>query len=290
MPIERKRGALSNQEQDFILKNYHEMTVAEMAEQLNRNQDPILRFMKNNSLEHRDIAEPDELKQKQRVKNLLQKKYWFPNVKAQLLRDGEIDELEIFMNKWIDMFIQFKEDVLALEEAQMNELCMLYISLERIRKQEVKNIKRLAEIEKELADEYDQGPNRDDALIQRLEGEFARCQANSMSFFSQIKATNHDIQKLNEDLKGTRNQRFAKIDSGDKTFVGLIRRLQDDLKRKQVSREAELVRIATEKKRAELYEYHQYGDNKLDIPILNYESAKKIREEGTEEVKDEPGL
>lgn len=282
MAVERKRGALSNQEQDFILANYQEMTVAEIAEHLKRNPDPIIRFMKNNSLEHRDLSEPDEVKQRQRIKNLLQKKYWFPGVKAQLIRDSEVDEVEIFVNKWVDMFIQFKEDVLALEESQMNELCMLYISLERIRRQEVKNIKKIAELEASLADEYEKGNGRDDALIQRWEGELARCQGNSVSFFSQIKATNHDIQKLNEDLKGTRNQRFAKIDSGDKTFVGLIRRLQDEYKRKQVSREAELLRIATEKKRAELYDYHQYGDNKLDVPILNYDSAKKIREEGTE--------
>jgi hypothetical protein len=143
----------------------------------------------------------------------------------------------------------------------------------------VKNIKKITELEKRITDEYQYAPDSRDPMLPQWEVELQMCKAMTSSFGNQIKQINADIQKYNKDLKVTRDQRYNKVDSGDKTFASLIRRLQDEKQRTQISREAELIRIATEKKRIELEGFHQYGSGEIDIPILNKNSAKKLSEE-----------
>lgn len=280
MSEKKKTGPLSNQEQDFLFSKHTELSVEEMAAALNRNAEPILKFLQNNNLDHGELKLSDLEKTRTRLKKVIQKKYYFNSIKAQLIIEGEYDELEVFTNKWIDMMIQFKEDVLAMEENQMNELILLQINLERIRRQEAKNLKKISELERKLEKEYDLDEAiRDIVAITRWEAELDLARSSCSSYISQIKTVNQDIYALNKSLKGTRDQRLDKIDEGDKTFIGLIHRLQDDTKRRQIARETELIRLASKKKQDELYSFHTYGDGTVDIPILNVESAKKLKED-----------
>ena len=48
--------------------------------------------------------------------------------------------------------------------------------------------------------------------------------------------------------------------------------LEDETVREKEGREMEILSMATEKARAQLYEYHQYADNNVDSPILTPES------------------
>lgn len=277
-----KAGILSNSEKEYITTHLDVMTIDEICENLNRGRLPVLNFIKNNTLETPEVKMSDEEKQRTKLRKYLMKKYYFANIKAQLLVDDESDEVELFINKWIDMMIQFKEDVLALEEAQMNELIYLSINMERVRKQEINNIRKINRLEKEIEREYNVPQvNRDLMELARMETEIMMARTASTSYITQIKNINSDINKLHQDLKSTRNQRFTKVESDSKTFTNLVRKLQDDKIRGEVEREVELMRLATNKERDKLYDYHTYGDGMVDCPIFNHESAKKVRETKT---------
>ena len=275
----RKSGILSNIEIDYITCHYQTLSLAEICTELNRNPGIVARFMKENGLDSAELNIHEDEKQRLKLRKILQAKYYFPNIKSQLIMSDESDEIELYINKWIDMMVQFREDVLSLEEAQMNELILLSINMERVRRQEAKNLMRISALEKKLELEYQFPVETRNEDLPRWETELMMARTSATSYISQIKNINTDVNKINYDLKATRDQRFKKIESDAKTFQNLIRKLQDDTIRATTERGAELMKMATEKQREKLYDFHQYeGGDGLDIPILNHVSAAKLKD------------
>lgn len=276
----KKVGALSTKEMQCIVDNAERLTPEEIGERLGRKPETIVRFLKTKGMLFKNsfADDPDRL----RIRKILENKYYFKLVKEQLIPGSS--ELEMFINGWIDLYIQFKEDISSSEEHDIKEMLMLRIQSERIRVQEVENLARIKDIELLLRIEYRKDiTQRDVPLITSLETELNLRRSNITAYINQIKIINSDIKDLAKSLKGTRDQRFSKVDSGDKTFASLIRRLQDDKKREDVSREAELIKIATEKKRAELESFHTFADGEIDCVILNENSAKLFQEDMNEQ-------
>ncbi len=280
MAIDRKRGALSNDERDFILNNHATLSLTELCEALNRNKEPILRYMSENSLRHIELTMSDDDRRKIKIKKVVEKKYWFKGVQQQLISTNDYDEAEIFLNKFVDMYMQFKEDVLPLEEEQMKELILLTINMDRIRIEEAKNQRRIKGLEDKIEQEYELPVNaRNIQDLERWENELQIARGNVRTYIDQIKNINHDVNNLHKSLKATRDQRFSKVESGSKTFAGLIRELQDNKKRAALEREAELMRLAADKEYKRLSEYHEYGGGTgVDIPILNSETYNRLKE------------
>lgn len=278
---DRKRGALSKEERDFIVNNHAALSLDEMCEGLNRNKEPILRYMQENNLHHIEMSLSEEDRRRIKVKKIVEKRYWYKSIESQLISDSSFNEMDIFVNKWVDMYCQFKEDVLPLEESQMNELILLSINLERVRRQEANNIKKINELEFKIEREYSRPePARDLPALSRWEMELDLARGSSASYINQIKIINHDVQDLHKSLKGTRDQRFNKVESGTKTFTGLIQLLQNDKKREHMEREAELMRMAAAREYNNLGDYHQYIDKEVDLPILNSENLEKLKDKG----------
>lgn len=48
--------------------------------------------------------------------------------------------------------------------------------------------------------------------------------------------------------------------------------LEEEDVREREGREMAILAMATDKAREQLYNYHQYQDNKVDIPVLNNDS------------------
>lgn len=270
-----RTGPLSTEEKKYIAENCSFVPSNELAEKMGRTLQIVQNYIQQARLRSYD-DEPQD-RDRVRVRKVLEKKYWFPLIKKQLLRNQEIDELEIFINRWIDYYLQYKEDVVASEETQLNEIILLNIQLERIRQAEVETRQKIKTLEFKIEDEY----YKDEALrdlqnLARWESQLNIAKTTLQSHASQIKSINDNLQKLYDAMKSTRDKRFTKVESGKNTFASIIRRLQEDEYRLSKSREAELIRMATDKKREALEDYHQYEDGSLDCPILNHQSAQKI--------------
>jgi hypothetical protein len=272
---------------EFIRNNCAKLAVKEIADKLNRKEEPIAKFIQKNNLT--TVNQTGGEDQRQFLRNRLERRYYWPGTKAQLINNKHINEVEMFINKWIDMVIQFKEDVLPTEEEQIKELILLSIQLDRVRIKEALNLQKIADLEAKLEIEYAL-TNPDIAKIDRWTNELTLANASSESCGVQIKNINNDLNKLYKDLKATRDMRFSKVDSGSKTFQNLIRKIQDEKEREQMAREIELMRMATEKKRIELYDYHKYGDGMIDRPILNSDSVKYKGNDNEKETVERPEI
>ena len=79
--MNKKRGQLSLDEEKFIRDSYGSLTVDQIADQLNRNVDPIKRYIKENNLTIIDNA--DELKDNEILRQKLYSKTFWPEIKRQ---------------------------------------------------------------------------------------------------------------------------------------------------------------------------------------------------------------
>jgi len=286
MPL--KPGALSAEDINFITVNCTKLTAAQIASSINRRVEPVLKFIKEHNLTSLDDLDGMD-EEYQTLLMELQKKVFYKELKKQL----DDDELKYFTAHWIEFISQFGGDVLASEQMQVKELIIIDILNNRIMQKRLMAMNDINRLTTSINDEYKkplpQNPpivlptERDIGLVASLEGQLGMAKAADSNLTTESTKLSKDKKDLYTALKATRDQRFKTIESGEQTFMKLIKELYNEEVRQRVGEEAELIKKATEKKKDELYDYHKYGDATLDIPILNSESALIKKELQNEE-------
>ena len=268
--IPKKRGQLSLEEEKFIRENLTSLTVENIAEQLNRNVAPIKRYISEtkNLLSGNEAAEDELLRNK-----LYGKTFWF-EIKKQF--DEESGELEYFENVWVNLMKQFREDVLPAEELQIKQFITIDILINRSMKERKRHISETEKLQRLVDAEYDKPEDqRDVPKLANLETQLSFARNSIANYTNEYTKLLGEQQKISKDLKATREQRIKRIEDGKSSWVGLIRMLEDEDVREKEGREMEIIRLATNKAREKLTEYHEYQDGKLDSPFLTPESVIK---------------
>jgi hypothetical protein len=76
-----------------------------------------------------------------------------------------------------------------------------------------------------------------------------------------------------KDLKGTREQRIKAIEDSKQTFASLVKQIATDSEfRSRIGLDMEKMRLAAEKEKERLSEYHEYEDGTVDQPFLTPET------------------
>lgn len=267
----RKTGALSNFEQEYIIENCGKLSINEICEALNRRSEPILKFIKSrglNTVSKDDIDtyndDYDEIHRK------LQKSVFYNELKHQL----DDDELKYFSSHWVDIVMQFKGDILASEYMQIKELIILDILQNRIMRKRYAAKQDIERLQDMITDAYTlPESSRDIGQLTLWETNLSLAKTAESNLTNEQQKISQDKKKLMTDLKATRDQRFSKIETGDKTFATLIKSLYEEEERRKQGEAAELIKLATEKKRKELMEIHIYGDKIADYPLLTPETV-----------------
>lgn len=268
--IPKKRGQLSLEEEKYIRENIQTLTTEQIAENLNRNVAPIKRYISEskNLLPSSQAAEDDLLKQK-----LYGKTFW-QEIKKQF--DEESGELEYFENVWINLIRQFREDVLPAEELQIKQFITIDILINRSMKERKRHISETEKLQRLVDAEYDKAEDqRDIPRLANLETQLSFARNSIANYTNEYTKLLGEQQKISKDLKATREQRIKRIEDGKSSWVGLIRMLEDEQVREKEGREMEILRLATNKAKDQLMQYHEYQDNKLDTPFLTPESVLK---------------
>jgi hypothetical protein len=263
----KKRGQLALDEEKFIRDNIDSLSVEAIAEQLNRNTAPINRYIEENNLYAlEEKSENDLLKRK-----LHSKTFW-----NEILRqfDEDSGELEYFENTWVGLIKQFREDVLPAEELQIKQFITIDILINRSMKERKRHIAETEKLQKLVDAEYDKPETqRDIPRLANLETQLSFARNSISSYTNEYTKLLNEQQKISKDLKATREQRIKRIEDGKSSWVGLIRMLEDEEVREKEGREMEILNMATEKYKKDLFGYHNYQDNKVDKPFLNQESV-----------------
>jgi hypothetical protein len=262
----KKRGQLSLDEEKFIRDSIESLSVEAMAEQLNRNVEPINRYIEENQL-----YAIDEQNENLTLKRKLRCKTFWNEILRQF--DEETGELEYFENTWVSLIKQFREDVLPAEELQIKQFITIDILINRSMKERKRHISETEKLQKLVDKEYEKPEDqRDIPRLANLETQLSFARNSIASYTNEYTKLLNEQQKISKDLKATREQRIKRIEDGKSSWVGLIRMLEDEMIREKEGREMEILAMATEKAKQKLYEYHNYADNKVDSPILSPEA------------------
>jgi len=269
----KKRGQLSLDEEKFIRENIESLSPEQIANSLNRNVDPVNRYIDENQLYAMyEKSENDILKRK-----LYSKTFW--NEIARQF-DSESGELEYFENTWINLIKQFREDVLPAEELQIKQFITIDILINRSMKDRKRHISETEKLQRLVDKEYDKPEDtRDIPKLANLETQLSFARNSIASYTNEYTKLLSEQQKISKDLKATREQRIKRIEDGKSSWVGLIRMLDDESIREKEGREMEIIAFATQNAKQNLYGYHQYADSTVDSPLLSPESLEFQNEE-----------
>lgn len=268
--MSKKRGQLSLEEEKFIQDNINSLSTEQIAESLNRNVDPIKKYIKENQL-----FSSDDTKEIEILRQKLHSKTFWSEVEKQF--DEDSGELTYFENTWIGLIKQFREDVLPAEELQIKQFITIDILINRSMKERKRHITETEKLQKVIDNEYAKPEDqRDIPKLANLETQLTYARNSIASYTNEYTKLLNEQQKISKDLKATREQRIKRIEDGKSSWVGLIRMLEEEDVREREGKEMEILAMATEKAKTKLFEYHVYADNKADIPILNKNSIKNI--------------
>lgn len=266
--IPKKRGQLSLEEEKFIRDNIIVLSVEEIAENLNRNIDPINRYIKENSITASENAKDLEI-----LKRKLHTKTFWSEITRQF--DSDTGELEYFEDTWIGLIQQFREDVLPAEELQIKQFITIDILINRSMKERKRHIAETDKLQQLVDKEYEKPEDqRDIPKLANLETQLSFARNSIANYTNEYTKLLNEQQKISKDLKATREQRIKRIEDGKSSWIGLIRMLEDETIREKEGREMEILSIATENNKKKLQDYHQYQDGIIDQPFLTPDSIK----------------
>lgn len=263
----KKRGQLSLDEEKFIRDNITSLSVEQIANSLNRNIDPVNRYIDENQLYALEEKGENEV-----LRRKLHSKTFWTEIVRQF--DADTGELLYFEDTWIGLIKQFREDVLPAEELQIKQFITIDILINRSMKERKRHISETEKLQRLVDAEYDKSEDqRDIPRLANLETQLSFARNSIASYTNEYTKLLSEQQKISKDLKATREQRIKRIEDGKSSWVGLIRMLEDEEIREKEGREMEILNMATDKFKKHFYEYHEYQDNKVDKPFLNHESV-----------------
>ncbi len=170
---------------------------------------------------------------------------------------------------------QFREDVLVTEETQIFLVIKLEIMMHRnskAKKNANQDIARLSRLRDNFLRKYDDPSEMSESdrdYVMGIETQIQACKSAESARSTEFIKLEEKHQALLKDLKATRDQRVSRVESSRETFLGTIKRLQQEDEREFTGRHMELLRNAADRENARLGSAHTFEDGIEDLPVLN---------------------
>ena len=263
-----KKGRFSKEEQRFIEQNCETMPIAKIAENLDRDASSIKNFIKTKL--GKGISKEEEAIRTAEY-DLKTRPYW-----RDLSAQFNTEELEMFLFHWTEMISQFKDDVFHTEEMQVVDVIKLDILMNRTLKEQQKSMNDIGDMEMLILTEKQKDRDeRDRDYILNMERQIAVLRAAQESLGKDYKEMQSKKNTMLKELKGTREQRIKVLEDSKETFAAWVRALiQDKGMRKEIGSNMEKMRLAMDKEKGRLSEFHQYEDGLIDQPFLTPETVQ----------------
>jgi hypothetical protein len=274
--LENKRGRLSHEEMDYIRKNVKLMGSEEVAKKLGRTKNIVENFARSEGIPYNDeLLDDAEVAQAAISKELKESIEW-----EALRQEFTEQEMEYFGHRYAKLMLQFKEgEVLPTEETQIFQLIKFEILMQRNLKGAKRATTDIRRMENELTKLFSENENEEMSeevrnLALNIENQLLAARSAQNSKSAEFVKLQEKHSSLLKELKATRDQRISRVESSSKNILALIKNMQQKKFRLQEGRQQALVNLAVEKEKNRLSEYHNYGDNTVDRPLLTPETAK----------------
>ena len=260
----KKGGRLSKEEKELISTLVYSLSVQDIADQLNRSFDAINQYIKNDlkvGLTREEVA----------AYSLEDRPYWY-ELEAQFTEK----ELELFKYHWSKIISQFKDDVFPTEEIQVVDVIKLEILMNRCLKGNKENIEQISLYEHMIQDERSQDKDQQDMdYIINLERQVASLRASQESLNRDYRELQAKKGSMLKEMKGTREQRIKRLEDSKQSFTSWVAAMMQDPDRmKQYGIEMEKMRIAMNREKERLSQFHTYDDGVVDQPFLTPDTTK----------------
>ena len=213
MELTKKRGKLSVDEMNFIRQNCFNISIAEIAETLNRTTTPIQKFIDKENLKMRNMSDDEHLLVG------LRDRYYYKELKKQF---GD-PELIFFEHQWIDYFKQFSEDVTHTEEMEILEVIRTEVLINRGMEDRQEILRNIDRLNKLIEDEMDKpAAVQDTQALASFQVQLGAAISSKSSYINEHEKLLTKKERLLKDLKGTREQRKRNAD--DARIIALLLR------------------------------------------------------------------
>lgn len=260
----KKTGRLSKEEKETIRTLVDSMGVRDIAEKMGRSFDAINDFVKSElkvGLTREEVA----------AYSLEDRPYWI-ELEAQFTTK----ELELFKYHWSRIISQFKDDVFPTEELQVVDVIKLEILMNRCLKGNKENIEQISSYEHMIQDERSRDKDQQDMdYIINLERQVASLRASQESLNRDYRELQSKKSSMLREMKGTREQRIKRLEDSKQSFTSWVAAMMQDPERmKQYGIEMEKMRIAMNREKERLSQFHKYDDGTVDQPFLTPDTTK----------------
>jgi len=271
--MSRKPGKYSVEEEKFVIENVNFLSAQEIADKLGRNIQSVENLIKKKKL--KTVSTKEEQGEINRLIGVLHSSPHWEKIIIALTEK----EVKLFEKDWVHIIQQFGEDVWYTEELYIVDWLLLNIKKYRTYKLEKEALQEIEKLEKLIETEYNlELELRDTASLIKYEQELSIQKAAITQYTVALKTVLEKIEKISDKLKANREER-RDIKANEDTYWGYIKMLEDEKFRKREARRIELMKLAQRKAREKLYEYHEYMDGEIDIPLLNPEIVLRKKEE-----------
>lgn len=265
-----KKGALSDEEKRSIEQHIKFDSFSAVAKKLNRNEATVRKWCQRNGIT-KDRASEN--------KNLEEKKKKSPHFEelSNILTEREMD---LAVKIYTDLMRQFGSDILASEEIQVIDFCIISASLNRALAKEKETQKILDQqialrelLEKEkpsfdeddgnLADDWMDKIDQIDLRINTLTDDIKETKKNQLAFFDKK-------DKANSALGASRKDRAKDIAKSNENWSDFVVYLKTNVDfRTKLGLEIERSRLSVKEEFIRLSQLHEYDDGIVDYPLLN---------------------
>ncbi len=268
-----KMGRISKGEEKFIRENLN-LGYEKIATELDREPESVFGFIKK-KVAKGDFVAPNWMEEpnseEQAKFDLTFRPYW--NELKQQFTD---DELKLFQYHWARIISQFRDDVIPTEELQVVDLIKLELLMNRSLKHNKENIEQISSFEGLIqqlrAVDVDQ-QDRDE--IFNLERQVASLKASQESLNKDYRELQAKKSSMLKEMKATREQRVKRLEDSKQSFTSWLAFLvtNPDVAR-GYGTEMEKMRLAMDKQKERLSQYHKYQDDIVDQPFLTPDTVK----------------
>lgn len=253
-----RKGRISKDEERIISRLINNLTVEDIAKQLDRDVESVENFVKRKFKVGITIEEAAAF-------SLEDRPYWLD-----LQNQFTTNELELFKYHWSRIISQFKDDVFPTEELQVVDVIKLELLMNRCLKSNKDNIEQLNVYEKLLQEErsVDKDQQNQDQII-NLERQLATLRAAQESLNRDYRELQTKKAAMLREMKGTREQRIKRLEDSKQSFTSwVVSLMQDPETLKRYGIEMEKMRMAMKKEEERLASFHKYEDGQIDQPFL----------------------
>ena len=268
-----KRGPLSTPEMEYIKKNIELQSVEEIAAAIGKTVHTVRKFVyRKNLVSKETIANVPDAHRRIKIKDKLRSREYWSEIKKQFTPE----EIVVFEDYFVSLYIQFDEDCLPSEELQIKKFITLEILKDRMLKQDYLNAKEIEKLRVFLDAEYALPPElKNSDNVRTFSNTIEKLQTNQLTFLEEYRAITQEQKFVEKSLKMSRDDRIKNIQDATQNWTSILKLLSEDNSvRDKVGKHIELMRIAKDQSKKTLSDFHTFIDNSLDRPLLNHETVE----------------